>query len=172
MKIGIVCGYGNVLDENLTNYVNFVISYIKQSKIDTLILSGGCTFTSSNISEAKLMNQLIEPEKLGINIYLEEASLTTLHNLLYSKPYLDSCREQPDLVYIYCDQVRQLKLYCLAKIILKDFRIKVIAIPRKEKLVYYFLQIPSILIQCMGAIFPLIENLILVNKQNWIKKYR
>jgi hypothetical protein len=172
MKIGIICGYGNVLDENLTNYVNFVISHIKQSKIDRLILSGGCTFTSSNISEAKLMKQLMEREKLKVDIYLEEASLTTLHNLLYSKPYLDSCGEQPEIVYIYCDQVRQLKLYCLAKIIFKDFRIKVIPIPRKEKLVYYFLQIPSILIQCLGAIFPTIEKQILVNKQNWIKKYR
>ncbi|MBD2482704.1 ElyC/SanA/YdcF family protein [Planktothrix sp. FACHB-1365] len=173
MKVGIVCGYGNIVDDNLTDYLDFVISHIKEEKIDQLILSGGCSFTKSPISEAQLMKQLITNKISDIDLFLEEKSLTTLHNLLYSKEFLDNLENnQIQAIYIYCDQVRYFKINCLAKIIFRDYPIKVIKSQRKENILIYSAQIPSLFIQCLGAIFPNIEKKILINKKKWIQKYR
>ncbi|WP_254174025.1 ElyC/SanA/YdcF family protein [Planktothrix pseudagardhii] len=173
MKIGIVCGYGNIVDDNLKNYIDLVIFYITEDKIDKLILSGGCSFTGSNISEAQLMKELIRTKILDIDICLEEESLTTLHNLLYSKRFLDNLEYyQIQAIYIYCDQVRYFKINCLAKIIFRDDPVKIIKLQRKEKPLIYLAQIPSLFIQCLAAIFPNIEKHILINKKKWIQKYR
>lgn len=173
MKVGIVCGYGNIVDENLKNYIDLVICYIMENKIDQLILSGGCSFTKSNISEAQLIKELIRTKILDIDIFLEEESLTTLHNLLYSKRFLDNLENNKiQDIYIYCDQVRYFKINCLAKIIFRDYPVKIIKLQRKENLWIYLVQIPSLFIQCLGAIFPDIEKQILINKKKWIQKYR
>jgi hypothetical protein len=173
MKVGIVCGYGNIVDDNLTDYLDFVISHIKEEKIDQLILSGGCSFTKSHISEAQLMKQLITNKISDIDLFLEEKSLTTLHNLLYTKLILDNFEyNQIQVVYIYCDQVRYLKIICLAKIIFQSYPVKIVKSQRKENLFIYLAQIHSLFIQCLGAIFPSIEKQILINKKKWIQKYR
>lgn len=172
MRIGIVCGYGSNLDEQLKQYVNSVMKYAIAHKINNLIFSGGYTFKKSTISEARLMSSLIVEPRSDITILLEEKALTTLHNLIYSKELTESLNEKEYDLYVFCDQVRFIKAYLLSKILFKHRNIKIIKVARKEVLTAYILQIPSIFYQALGAIYPSFEKKILLSKQKWIDKYR
>jgi len=172
MRIGIVCGYGSNLDEQLKQYVSSIMEYAIKHKINSLIFSGGYTFKKSTISEARLMASLIVQPNSDTTILLEEKALTTLHNLIYSKKILESLNEKEYELFIFCDQVRFIKVNLLSKILFKDKNIKIIKVSRKELLAAYILQIPSIFYQGLGAIYPKFEKKILLSKQKWIDKYR
>jgi hypothetical protein len=172
MKMGIVCGYGNICDENLKSYIDNVVKYACQNEISVLILTGGYTFTKSNISEAKLMSELVLQYTDKLLIYLEEESITTLHNLLYAKDLIEKLNLTAIELYIFCDTIRELKVKILGKIIFDSEFKKVVSYGRVEPLIVYLMQIPSILFQSLGAFFPLLAKKILVDKQQWINKYR
>lgn len=171
IKIGIVCGYGSVLDENLKKYVNSVIEYALKNQISTLILSGGHTSKESAISEAKLMLDLCQKQNLCLTFVLEEKSITTLHNLLYAKQIIDEFKLDRKEVYIFCDNVRFMKVNLISRIIFQGESTRVIKFSRKEHPIMYIVQLPSAFIQCLGAIFPTVERKILLYRQDWIDKY-
>ncbi len=170
MKIAIVCGYGLVLDANLSEYLEAVVNFVKTQQIDNLILSGGYTSKKLNFSEAKVMLDFIKTRKLDLPIILEEESLTTLHNLLFSKKIIGKFEKKIEKIYIFCDEVRYPKIYILSKIIFNNQLIEVTQIGRKEPFISYLMQIPSTIYQVLGAILPAVERRILWNRQNWLNK--
>ena len=170
MNLGIVCGYDIILDKNLIKYLKNVINISEKNQIYNLILSGGYTSKKSNISEARLMFDFIQNQNRQFNLILEEESLTTLHNLLEAKRIIDNLGISCDILYIFCDDVRFIKVSLLSKIIFKSQCIKVINLARKEPIIWYFVQIPSTVFQVLGAMFPLIEKKILLSKKEWLNK--
>lgn len=170
MNLGIVCGYDIILDQNIIKYLENVINISENNQIYNLILSGGYTSKKLNISEARLMFDFIQKQNRQFNLILEEESLTTLHNLLESKKIIDILGISCDIIYIFCDDVRFLKVCLLSKIIFKGQCIKVIHLARKEPISWYFVQIPSTVVQVLGAMFPFIEKKILLSKKEWLKK--
>ena len=84
MKIGIVCGYGIVSDERLHSYLHAVATYAMEQHIDLMILSGGYTVKGAQQTEASVMWEVIRQEDPGFQMILEEESISTLHNLMYS----------------------------------------------------------------------------------------
>jgi DUF218 domain len=170
IKAAIVCGYGNIIDDNLLQYINSVVNHIKQYQIHTLILSGGCSFTQSTVSEAELMQQLIREKLPDINIILETQALTTLHNCLYSKEKLNDI--DVEHIYIFCDRIRWLKTFLLSKMIFKTYFYKIIPIGRKENILIYLMQFPSMIVQILAVIFPIFEKLVFQSKKTWIQKTR
>jgi hypothetical protein len=172
MKLGMVCGYGSILDDNLKEYLCGVIDYCSKEKIEGLILSGGITNTSSDVSEAEVMHDFIRQSNSSIQIFMEDKALTTLHNFLYSKKIIEQTPILVDELTIFCDQARSLKVYCLSLIIFGDKKVNIKTLSRQEPLWVYFLQVPSTINHVLGAIIPSMEKRILVNKQQWIKKYR
>jgi hypothetical protein len=172
MKVGLICGYGSHLDDQLKRYVNYVMEYALKNGINNLIFSGGYTFKDSTTSEAMLMSSLIEQPTPTINIVLEERALTTLHNLLYAKEVIESLKFDQYELYIFCDQVRFFKVYILSKLIFKEIKINIIKFRRQETVLAYIMQIPSILYQSLGAVSPGWEKKLSIAKQKWINKYR
>lgn len=172
MKVGIVCGYGSHLDNQLKRYVNYVMKYALKNEINYLIFSGGYTFKDSTTSEAMLMSSLIDQPTQTINIVLEERALTTLHNLFYAKEIIESLKLNQYELYIFCDQVRFFKVCVLSKLIFKESKINLIKFRRQEAFIAYIMQIPSILYQSLGAVSPEWEKKLLIAKQKWINKYR
>jgi len=172
MKVGIVCGYGNILDENLKQYVRGVITSALEQNLSAIILTGGCTFKRSTVSEAKLMFEMISEQNTNLQILLEENALTTLHNLLYSKQIIAASNLDIEALYIFCDHARSIKIYLLSKILFNDKIVRLIKIGRSENPLIYLMQIPSTFVQCLGVFFPNMEKKILMDKQNWINKYR
>lgn len=167
MKLGIVCGYSPILDENLITYLENVITVSQENQIYNLILSGGYTSKKLELSEARLMFEFIQKQKGGLNLILEEESLTTLHNLLLSRKIINDLSISYDYLYIFCDNVRFVKVYLLSKIIFKDQCIEVIRLSRKEPIYWYFMQIPSTIFQILGVFFPSVEKiLLLLRRQN------
>ncbi|MEQ8468648.1 ElyC/SanA/YdcF family protein [Coleofasciculus sp. E1-EBD-02] len=172
MKVGIVCGYGSHLDNQLKRYVNSVMEYALKNEINYLIFSGGYTFKDSTTSEAMLMSSLIDQPTQAINIVLEERALTTLHNLLYAQEIIEFFKFNQYELYIFCDQVRFVKVYILSKLIFNETKVNLIKFRRQEALLAYIMQIPSIFYQGLGAVSPSWEKKLLIAKQKWINKYR
>jgi hypothetical protein len=172
MKAAIVCGYGSIVDHNLLAYMDSIADKVVELEINLLVLSGGCTFTSSKISEARLMASLLNQRKVQVDVLLEEQALTTLHNLIYAKQVLSEICKKPETIYIFCDQVRFFKICLLTQIVMKDDSVSLIKIGRQENIIVLLLQIPSTVAQVLGALSPPIAKRLEINKQNWIQKKR
>jgi hypothetical protein len=171
MKIGIVCGYGIISDERLHRYLHAVSTYATEQHIELLILSGGYTVKGAKRTEARVMREVIQQETSGFQIILEEESISTLHNLVYSKQILGQFCIPGDHLYIFCDYVRFMKVTCLAKILFKEYAVRVVKFERKEPLFIYMLQIPFTVLQCLGALFPAIEKKIMQCRRYWMEKW-
>ncbi|MBD2166408.1 YdcF family protein [Calothrix membranacea FACHB-236] len=167
MKLGIVCGYGTDLNNDIEGYLNSVLEFSINNNINKLILTGGITQKSSKISEASLMHQILVGLNLDLEIVLEEESITTLHNLLYSQKIINSFDKKIEKLYIFCDAVRIFKVFCLSKIIFNNYSFETIYFQRKENLLIYCMQIPSTIIQALGVIFPELEKMIITSRQKW-----
>lgn len=167
MKIGIVCGYGTDLNNDIQGYLNSILDFSKNNNLNKLILTGGVTQKSSKVSEASLMHQILLTQNIDLEILLEEDSITTLHNLLYSKKILNNLVDKIDKLYIFCDAVRIFKVFCLSKIIYNNYPIEIICFQRQENLLMYFVQVPSTIIQALGIIFPKFEKMIIFSRQKW-----
>jgi DUF218 domain len=172
MKLGMVCGYGNVLDDNLKNYLCGVIDYCKKEKIEGLVLSGGITYASSTVSEAEVMYDFIRQSDPSIQIFMEDKALTTLHNFLYSKKIIEQAPILVDELTIFCDQARYLKVCLLSLIVFGGNKVNIKTLSRQEPVLVYLMQIPSTVSHVLGAVIPSVEKRILLKKQQWIKKYR
>ena len=172
MRLGIVCGYGIIVDQRLQTYLNSVIQYVTTHHIQNLLLTGGYTVQNANTTEAQVLARAIQKIHPDINIMMEDRSITTLHNLLYSKHMIETLDVPIEDVYIFCDAVRFMKVFCLSKILFKNYPVHVVSFKRKEPLFMYILQIPFTLIQCLGAIFPKIERTILSSRQRWMKIHK
>jgi len=152
LKIGIICGYGVILDENLKGYLNSVLEYLEIHNINTIILSGGRTGRHSNMSEAQIMSDFIKA-KTNIKILKEENSFKTSQNLHYSKRIIDNLKFSKYKIFLFCDYLRFIKVLLLSNIIFKNIETKVIRIKRKEKFIVYLIQIPSTFFQLLDVIY-------------------
>ena len=161
MKIGIVCGYGLEVDWRLRQYLAGVLEYALEHKLDTLILSGGYTMKGAEESEARVLWRVMRPQISAFQVFYEERSLSTLHNLLYSAKLIEERSLAVKQLYIFCDRLRFLKVFCLSKIIFKGDKVRIVTFERKEPLLMYLMQIPFTVLQCLGAVCPPVEKSIL-----------
>lgn len=169
MKVGLVCGYGVVLDERLQKYLNAVIEYVSAQQIDLLILSGGLTKRGSEKTEAQVIYTALHPRLPHVTYLFETQALTTFHNLSYSKTLLNHLHAPVETLYIFCDSVRFFKVVCLSKLLFPSIQVRVLKFTRKEPLLMYLLQIPSTLLQCLAACFSPVELLLLKSRRWWMK---
>jgi len=160
MKIGIVCGYGIVADERLIAYVRRVIESADEQQLDTLILCGGQTIRGAERTDAKTLRDLIGSDAARFRLLLEEASISTLSNLLYARQLIETCRLSVESLTIFCDTLRFVKVACLAKILFRGNPVHVVRVHRHEPLVMYALQIPFTFLQCAGAFCPPLARLL------------
>jgi len=167
MNIGIVCGYGVSLENDLERYADSISEFLGSEKIDSLILCGGYTVEQSDCSEAGLMQQLLRQRGVSQQFFLEQESVTSLHNLLFARKILENYNEPIQSICIFCDSARNFKIYCLSKIVFNDYVVKVVSFGRKEFMLIYLIQLPSTLIQSLGAIFPGLSNTLFVSRNNW-----
>jgi len=168
MNVGIVCGYGVSVENDLESYADSISEFLEYDIIDSLILCGGYTVERSAYSEASLMQQLLRQRGVPHKIFLEELSITSLHNLLFSKEILENYNK-PQKIYIFCDSVRSFKIFCLSKIIFNNYSIEIISFGRKEFILVYLIQIPSTILQLLGVVFPKLSNVIFMIRSKWNK---
>lgn len=168
MKVGLVCGYGVMLDERLQTYLNAVIKYVSARQIDTLILSGGRTGRDSEKTEAQVMYEVLRTQLPHTTYLFEKQATTTFHNLYYSKVILNHLHTTVGTLYIFCDSVRFFKVVCLSKLLFPSIHVRVIRFTRRESLLMYLLQIPSTLFQCLAVRSPSVEQLLLKSRQWWM----
>ncbi|GAK58464.1 hypothetical protein U27_05438 [Candidatus Vecturithrix granuli] len=168
MHVGIVCGYGVVLDERLQTYLQAVIEYVSDWQVDTLILSGGQTRRDSEKTEAQVVHEVLHTRLPHITYIFETQAMTTFHNLYYSKILLGHLHEPVETLYIFCDSVRFFKVVCLSKLLFPSTHVHVIKFTRREPLLMYLLQIPSTLLQCLAVHFSSVEQLLLKSRQWWM----
>ncbi len=161
MDIGIVCGYGLVVDSRLQSYLRSVLDYASQHALDALILSGGHTLKDARDTEARVMWRVMQPDIARFHMFLEERSISTLHNLLYSEQLLRREAISVETLCIFCDTLRFFKVFCLSKLIFRRYHVRIVSFERKEPLLMYALQIPFTLLQCLGAVCPPVEKGIL-----------
>lgn len=161
MKIGIVCGYGIVADERLVAYVRRVIEYASEHRLDMLILCGGQTIRDEERTEAETLRKVIGDDATQFHLLMEETSISTLHNLLYSRQLIEARRLPVKSLTIFCDTLRLMKVFCLSKLLFRAYSAQVVSFQRKEPLFMYALQIPFTLLQCAGAVCPPFERLLL-----------
>lgn len=167
MNIGIVCGYGVSLENDLETYADSISLFLSSSNIDKLILCGGYTVENSLYSEAGLMRDLLQQRKVDQELILEESSVTSLHNLLFSKEILENIAYPLQEIYIFCDSVRSFKVFCLSRIIFSNYSVKVISFGRKELALMYLVQIPSTVIQALAAVFPGLSDTLSTSRSKW-----
>ena len=159
MKIGIVCGYGIVPDERLVTYVRRVVACASAQRIDTLILCGGRTIRGAEQTDAATLRDLLGEDAASFHLLLEEASISTLHNLLYARQLIAANRLSVESLSIFCDTLRFMKVWCLSRILFRAYPTRVSGVYRHEPLWMYALQIPLTLLQCAGALCPPLERL-------------
>lgn len=172
MHVGIVCGYGVVLDERLQTYLNAVIESVSARQIDTLILSGGRTRKDSEQTEAQVMYEVLHTRLSHVACLFETQAMTTFHNLSYSKILLSHLHAPLETLDIFCDSVRFFKVVCLSKLFFPTIQVRVIKLPRREPLLMYLLQVPSTLVQCLAVRFLFVEQLLLKSRQWWVKLHK
>src|SRR5438876_1724418 len=98
--VAIVCGYD--VHTDLREYANRFRPFL--SHCDVVILSGGCTSTMTDESEAHALSMLIAGEDTGAphpRIVLEEGSMTTLDNILLSRAMVGGVTQY----VVICDRV-------------------------------------------------------------------
>jgi hypothetical protein len=148
MNIGIVCGYGVSLENDLETYADSISLFLSSSNIDKLILCGGYTVENSLYSEAGLMRDLLQQRKVDQELILEESSVTSLHNLLFSKEILENIAYPLQEIY-------------------SNYSVKVISFGRKELALMYLVQIPSTVIQALAAVFPGLSDTLSTSRSKW-----
>ncbi|BAU44716.1 ElyC/SanA/YdcF family protein [Leptolyngbya sp. O-77] len=167
MNVGIICGYGVSLENDLEIYADSISLFLSSSDIDKLILCGGYTVENSPYSEAGLMRKLLQQREVDQEFILEEASVTSLHNLLFAKEILENLAYPFQRIYIFCDSVRSFKVFCLSRIIFSNYSVTIISFGRKEFALMYLVQIPSTVIQALGAIFPGLSDTLSSTRSRW-----
>ncbi|MCP4403001.1 MAG: hypothetical protein GY801_37565 [bacterium] len=165
MNIGLVCGYGMETDPRLRQYLAEVLDYASEHELEMLILSGGYTLEDAEEPEARVMWRVMQPDISGFHVLFEERSISTLHNLLYSAQLIREQALPVQKLYIFCDWVRFLKVFCLSKIIFKRSDAQVVTFKREEPLLMYLMQIPFTALQCLGAVCPPFEKCLLRVRQ-------
>ena len=161
MKIGIVCGYGIVADERLIAYARRVVEYASAHQLDMLILCGGQTIREEKQTEAETLREIMGDDVVRFHLLMEGTSISTLHNLLYSRQLIETRHLSVESLTVFCDTLRLIKVFCLSKLLFRAYSTQVISFRRKEPLFMYALQIPFTLLQCVGAICPPFERLLL-----------
>lgn len=102
----------------LQKYLDRVVRYINENKVETLILCGGYTQRESapGVSEAKLMLDYliarIPLQKRPVPILVERNSYTTLENIRNIKAWVSGTKLR---VTIFCEATRALKVDMLTR---------------------------------------------------------
>ena len=117
----VVPGYGCHLTDGLKDYLGYVANMAHQHPEAILFCSGAETNrkTAPGITEAELMQDYLR--KLGVTnqIMLDTSAISTTENIENTRIFLRSANltRQPRVI-IFCDHARELKIKCIARIIL------------------------------------------------------
>ncbi len=117
MRVVIVLGYGVTVTPAHQKYLDQAAANAVAYCADLMIVSGGCTSrkTQPDVSEASVMaSWFSEHGNLECAVVQDQASMTTLENLLFCAEILRENDIQPTHVTIFSDEVRKMKVSWLA----------------------------------------------------------
>ncbi|HEY3053796.1 MAG TPA: ElyC/SanA/YdcF family protein [Thermoanaerobaculia bacterium] len=147
-RVAIVCGYD--IHSDLRDYVRRFVPFL--SRCDLVILSGGCTSSVSEESEAQALSVLVDHP----NVILEEQSMTTLDNILFSRLMAEERGVVTHYVVI-CDRVHSAKVLVLSAILLRvHFTVR--AVRRRVPLRVMLFEPISIVAEAFAAVFPVFRS--------------
>jgi hypothetical protein len=144
----IVCGYD--IHSDLRDYVHRFAPHL--SPCGVVILSGGCTSSLSDESEAHALSTFVDHP----HVILEEESMTTLDNIVFSRRIAGQFGNVTHYVVI-CDRVHSAKVLVLCAILLR-VRFTVRAVRRKVPLRVMLFEPISIVAEAVAAVFPLFRS--------------
>ena len=149
--IAIVCGYDD--QASLRPYIELLAPKINALRPSFLVLSGGCTSPVSEESEALVMSRLVQELCPGQPYVLEEAAMSTIENVVNAKALAERTFGRVDRWFIFCGRTHRAKVAALARLLLGR-GVRVIAVPRKVRLMVRLLEPPSLVIESAAALLP------------------
>ena len=114
-RVVIVCGYDRFAD--IDEYAEGVAALLAGEEFDAIIASGGFTSASSTHSEAWLISRVLARTMPHTDVILEERSMTTLDNLVYSSE-LAAAVGPVEQFTVFCDLAHRSKVVILSRIVL------------------------------------------------------
>jgi len=126
-NISIILGYGVFVEPNpeYQSYLNQVKNFILERDVDTIIITGGFTNpVIPHLSEASSISKYLFPQSDKLNIILEEKSLTTYQNLLFSRDIISANIKTLDSILVIADSIRVPKVFFHALQIFFNIAIK------------------------------------------------
>jgi hypothetical protein len=157
--IGIVCGYD--LNGDLAAYCDGVARELTAQDCDHVIFSGGRTSPITWHSEAWTIAQAVRARIPQLRFSLEERSLTTLDNLVFSRALARQEATPADRYAVFCDLAHAAKVRILARLIL-GANVTVRALPRQVSLRIRLFEPLSIVAETIGAFIPGMQRLVRV----------
>jgi len=171
--VAIVCTYGMDVTDGYRAYLDGVLDFLRCEGIESVIASGGRTSLHPSRSEAGAMGAYLKEREPGLDVQLEEESLMTLHNLLYSRALLRNRWQRTVKVYICCDETRRLKVRGLAGLIFRRYElVEVVSIPRPVPRREEVIQWVSFPLQSVGLLVPPVASLLAAWKRRRIARMR
>ena len=155
--IGIVCGYD--LNGDLPAYCDGVARELTEEHCDHVIFSGGRTSSITWHSEAWTIAQAVRARLPQLHFSLEERSLTTLDNLVFSHQLARDDAASGDRYAVFCDRAHAAKVRILSRLILGPHVI-VRALPRQVSLRVRLFEPLSIVAETIGALVPGVQRLV------------
>jgi hypothetical protein len=149
--IGIVCGYDD--QASLRAYIERLAPEIAAVHPSFLVLTGGRTSPLLPDSEALVMSRLVQELCPGQPFVLEEAAMSTIENVLNAKQLAERTFGRVERWVVFCGQTHRRKVAALARLILGR-GVRVIAVPRKVRLMVRLLEPTSLLIESAAALVP------------------
>lgn len=152
----IVCGYD--LHSDLRDYVRGLVPHLEQSRCDVVVLSGGRTSPLIDESEAQAMSRALSAHVEHPRVLLEEESMTTLDNIIFSRRMAEEIFDVERYVII-CDRVHAAKVMVLSAILLR-VRFTVRVVSRKVPLRVMLFEPISIVAEAFAAVFPVFRSVL------------
>ncbi|MEK7527560.1 MAG: ElyC/SanA/YdcF family protein [Patescibacteria group bacterium] len=113
-NVGIILGYGVFIPPNpeYQSYLDQAKNLILEKGFDTTIITGSFTNPKyPHLSEASSIFDYFLSQSNKLNIILEDQSLTTYQNLLFSKDIISTRLKTLDSVFIIADSIRVPKVF-------------------------------------------------------------
>ena len=162
--VGIVCGYDD--QPSLRAYIEQLVPHIDAARPAFLVLSGGCTSPTSADSEALVMSRLVQELCPAQPFVLEEAAMSTIENVINAKELAERTFGRVERWVVFCGRTHRRKVAALARLILGR-GVRVIAVPRKVRLMVRLLEPPSLLIESAAALVPPLRRWVRAGAMLW-----